>query len=77
MAFFQPDHVFSDSLRPPARAAHDSQSCAITRGSVPNDNGPLIHLTLMSQDHHHHFTSLCGDGRMPVTRIPNADDDFL
>ena len=37
MAFFQPDHVFSDSLRPPARAAHDSQSCAITRGSVPND----------------------------------------
>ena len=37
MAFFQPDHVFSDSLRPPARTAHDSQSCAITRGSVPND----------------------------------------
>ena len=37
MAFLQSDYVFHDSLRPPAREAHDSQSCAITRGSVPND----------------------------------------
>ena len=37
MAFLQSDHVFHNSLRPPAREAHDSQSCAITRGSVPND----------------------------------------
>ena len=29
--------MFQNSLRPPAREAHDSQSCAITRGSVPND----------------------------------------
>ena len=37
MAFLQSDHVFQNSLRPPAREAHDSQSCTITRGSVPND----------------------------------------
>ena len=37
MASYQNDHVFHSSLRPPARGAHDSQSCAITRGSVPND----------------------------------------
>ena len=38
MAFLQSDYVFHDSLRSPTREAHDSQSCAITRGSVPNDN---------------------------------------
>ena len=37
MAFLQSGHMFQNSLRPPAREAHDSQSCAITRGSVPND----------------------------------------
>ena len=29
--------MYSSSLRPPAHGAHDSKSCAITRGSVPND----------------------------------------
>ena len=37
MAFLRSDYVFHDSLRSPTRDAHDSQSCAITRGSVPND----------------------------------------
>ena len=41
MAFYQNDRVFHSSLRPPAREAHDGQSCAITRGSVPNDS--LLH----------------------------------
>ena len=39
MAFLRSDYVFHDSLRSPTRDAHDSQSCAITRGSVPNDTG--------------------------------------
>ena len=30
---------------------------------------PLLSLLLPPLHHHHHFTGLCGDGRMPVTRI--------
>ena len=37
MASYPDDHVFQSSLRSPARDAHDSRSCAITRGSVPSD----------------------------------------
>ena len=37
MASYQIDLVFQGSLRSPARDAHDSKSCAITRGSVPSD----------------------------------------
>ena len=29
--------MYDSALRQPARAAHDSMSCAITRGSVTND----------------------------------------
>ena len=37
MASLPGDHQFQSSLRSPARDAYDSRSCAITRGSVPND----------------------------------------
>ena len=37
MASFGGIHVYDSALRQPARAAHDSMSCAITRGSVTND----------------------------------------
>ena len=37
MASFGTEFVYNSTLRPPANGAHDSQSCAITRGSVPSD----------------------------------------
>ena len=37
MASFANDSVYDSALRPPTRGAHDSRSCAITRGSVTND----------------------------------------
>ena len=36
---------------------------------APTQHLPPLH-------HHHHFTRFWGDGRMPVTRIPNAEDPF-
>ena len=38
-------------------------------------DGPM-HWVQPPLHHHHHFTSFWGDGRMPVTRIPNAEDPF-
>jgi hypothetical protein len=38
MASFGGIHMYDSALRQPARAALDSMSCAITRGSASNDS---------------------------------------
>jgi hypothetical protein len=53
--------------------AHLNGSNSVMHQQTPD---AVMHTPHYHATAHHHFTSLCGDGRMPVTRIPNADDPF-